>query len=164
MSQDFTTLLFRAERVAALLKAGGGRLAVSESSAGGLIAAALLAMPGASAYFLGGAVVYTRPSREAFLGVGHDGMQGIRSASEPYAQLCARAARDRLGAEWGLAETGAAGPAGNAYGDAPGHACFAVAGPREAVVTLETGGADRLANMFAFAHGALELLERQLRA
>jgi nicotinamide mononucleotide (NMN) deamidase PncC len=86
-------------------------------------------------------------------------MAGMRSASEPFARLLAQRIRQNLGATWGLAETGAAGPAGNRYGDAPGHACIAVAGPVSAVFTLETGSADREANMWAFAQRALELLE-----
>jgi nicotinamide mononucleotide (NMN) deamidase PncC len=82
----------------------------------------------------------------------------MRSASEPYAQLIARRVREKLGATWGLCETGASGPSGNRYGDAPGHACIAVSGPVEAVITLETGSADREANMWTFAQRAVELL------
>jgi nicotinamide mononucleotide (NMN) deamidase PncC len=90
-------------------------------------------------------------------------MAGMRSASEPYALLLARRVREKLGATWGLSETGASGPAGNRYGDAPGHACIAVAGPVEAVITLETASAEREANMWRFARRALELLEACLR-
>jgi len=136
---------------------------VSESSAGGLIAAALLEVPGASRYFLGGRVVYTAAAREALLGIGQAEMAGMRSASEPYAQLAARTIRQRLGATWGLAETGAAGPTGNRYGDAAGHACLAVSGRTDAVRTLETGSSDRSANMHAFALAALALLDGALR-
>lgn len=132
---------------------------MAESSAGGLINAALVAVPGASAYYLGGAVIYTGPGRKALLGITPQDMTGMRSASEPFARLLAERVRRNLGATWGLAETGAAGPSGNRYGDAPGHACFAVAGPVEAVITLETGSADREANMGAFTRRALALLE-----
>src|SRR2546428_12878706 len=110
-------------------------LAVAESSAGGLISAALLSIPGASAYFMGGAVIYTQAARRAFLAVPDEAMQGIRSSSEPYALLKARTAREKLGTTWGLSETGAAGPTGNRYGDKSGHACIAGAGPGEAVIT-----------------------------
>jgi nicotinamide-nucleotide amidase len=151
-----------AGRVAARLIERRETIVVSESSAGGLISAALLAIPGASRYFLGGAVVYTAAAREALLGITSDEMQGIRSASEPYAQLLARTARTRLGASWALAETGATGPTGNRYGDAAGHACLAVNGGRELVRTLETGSPDREANMHAFAVAALTLLESAL--
>lgn len=149
--------------IAARLKERGQTVAVAESSAGGLINAALVAVPGASAYYLGGGIIYTRASREALLGIGVAEMGGLRSASEPYAQLVARRVRERLGATWGLAETGASGPTGNRYGDAPGHACFAVSGPVELLTTLETGSADREANMGRFARAALELLLTAMR-
>ena len=156
-------LLPLGEAVASLLKSRGETVAVSESSCGGLLSAVLVAVPGASAYFLGGAVVYTLVSRRGLMGVSDEQMRGLRSASEPYAQLMARTARARLDATWGLAETGASGPTGNRYGDAAGHACLAVAGPVERVMTLETGSAARAGNMRAFSRAALELLHEALR-
>lgn len=153
------SILPAAGRLGERLKKRDTTIAVSESSTGGLISAALLAQPGASAYFLGGAVVYTAAARQGLLGIGPAEMAGIRSASEPYALLAARTIRARLGAEWGLAETGAAGPAGNRYGDPAGHACLAVVGPVERVITLRTGSADRVANMRAFALALLALAE-----
>jgi len=149
--------------VAALLKQRGQTIAVAESSAGGLINAALVAVPGASAYYLGGAVIYTKVGRKEIMGIGSLDVKGMRSASEPYAQLLARRVREKVGATWGLSETGASGPTGNSYGDAPGHACIAVSGPVEAVITVETGSADREANMREFARRALALLESCLR-
>jgi nicotinamide-nucleotide amidase len=149
--------------VGALLKERRQTLAVAESSAGGLINAALVAVPGASAYYLGGGIIYTGAGRAALLGITAQDMAGMRSASEPFAQLLAQRVRANLGATWGLSETGASGPAGNRYGDAPGHACIAVSGPVEAVLTLETGSAEREANMWAFARKALELLEACIR-
>ena len=149
--------------VGALLKERKQTLAVAESSAGGLINAALVAVPGASAYYLGGAIVYTLKGRSALLGLTAQDMANIRSASEPVAQLLARRVRENLGATWGLSETGASGPSGNRYGDAPGHACIAVSGPVEAVITLATGSADREANMWTFARAAIELLESCMR-
>lgn len=151
-------LLPLAERTAALLQDRRETIAVAESSAGGLIAAALLAVPGASAYFVGGAVIYTRTARAALLGIADAQLAGIRPATQPYALLLARTVRERHGAAWGLAETGATGPAGNRYGDAAGHACLAIAGPAERAITFETGSPDRRANMRAFARRALELL------
>lgn len=150
-------------RVAALLVKRKETLAVAESSAGGLINAALVAVPGASAYYLGGCIVYTEASRTGLLSITREEMKGKRSASEPYAELAARRVREKLGATWGLCETGASGPTGNRYGDAPGHACIAVSGPVEKAITLETRSADREANMHAFAARALELLESCLR-
>ena len=143
----------------ALLKQRKESLAIAESSAGGLINAALVAVPGASEYYLGGCIVYTRPGRSALLNLTKEDMAGIRSASEPFALLLARRVRQSLGATWGLAETGAAGPIGNRYGDPAGHACFAVAGPVEKTVTLKTWSADREANMWAFTRRAIDLLE-----
>lgn len=155
-------LLPKAERLGALLKARQETVGVAESSSGGLVSAALLSVPGASAYFQGGAVVYTQGARAALLFVTPDQMQGIRSASKPYALLLARTMRERLGATWGVAETGAAGPDGNRYGDAPGHACIAVSGPTERVATVETRHGDRVANMRAFALALLDLLAEAL--
>ncbi len=142
-----------------LLKSKGHTLAVAESSTGGLISAALLAVPGASAFFLGGGVIYTLEARRALLALPDDALVGIRPSTEAYALLLARTVRERLGATWGLAESGAAGPAGNRYGDPPGHSCVGLAGPVEKALTLETGKADREANMWAFARAALRLLE-----
>ncbi len=157
------TLLLVAERVGNLLKARKETLCISESSAGGLISAALLAVPGASAYFLGGAVVYTREARTELLGLTREELAGVPPSTEAYALVLARGARARLGTTWALAEIGATGPTGNRYGYAAGHACFAVVGPREASVTLETGNGDRIGNMRRFGVGALELLEQTLK-
>ena len=151
-----------AEQIAGQLIARKQTIAVAESSTGGLISASLLAVPGASAYFLGGGVIYTRDARRALMDIPDDAMKGIRSASEPYAQLLARQIRGRLSTDWGLSETGAAGPTGNRYGDAAGHSCLAVAGPQHEVITLETASGDRAANMQAFAAAALELLLKNL--
>jgi len=151
-----------AEQVAAKLIARRETIAVAESSTGGLIAASLLAVPGASAYFLGGAVVYTRDARRVLMDISDEAMKGIRSASEPYAKLLAEQARRRFSTDWGLSETGATGPTGNRYGDAAGHSCMAVAGATTSVMTLETGSNDRQANMQEFAKTALGLLLRSL--
>ncbi|MBR0691959.1 CinA family protein [Bradyrhizobium lablabi] len=151
-----------AEQVAAKLIANKQTISVAESSTGGLISASLLAVPGASAYFLGGGVIYTRDARRVLMDISNDAMRGIRSASEPYAQLLAQQIRQRLATDWGLSETGATGPTGNRYGDAAGHSCMAIAGPRQQVITIETGSNNRQANMRAFARAALELLLQNL--
>jgi len=151
-------LLPLAERIAASLITRKQTIAIAESSTGGLVAAALLAVPGASAYFLGGAVVYTKSSRAALLGIGDAEMKGLRPATEDYSLLIARLVRERHSATYGFGEAGAAGPFGNRYGDPAGHTCMAVAGPTERAITLRTGNADRLANMDAFAKRSLELL------
>ncbi|HPA39962.1 MAG TPA: CinA family protein [Phenylobacterium sp.] len=148
------------ESVGLSLKRRGETVAVAESSSGGLISAALLGMVGASAYYLGGGVIYTAKARFSLLELPREAVAGMRSASEPYALLLARTVRERFGATWGISETGAAGPTGNPYGDAAGHTCIAISGPLEFATTLETGESDRLANMDAFAAAALELLRK----
>jgi nicotinamide mononucleotide (NMN) deamidase PncC len=121
-------------------------------------------LPGASAYFLGGAVVYTQVARRALLDLPDISTLGMRASTEPYALLLARTTRQRFSATWALAESGATGPAGNRYGDAPGHSCIAVAGRTERAITLETGSSDRLGNMHAFTAAALDLLADRLAA
>jgi PncC family amidohydrolase len=147
-----------AEKVAAILTERKQTVAIAESSTGGLISAALVAVPGASAYFLGGAVVYTRQSRRLLLDVPDAALDGIRPSTEPYALLMARTAQKQFSATWALAETGATGPAGNRYGDPAGHSCIAIAGLAEQAMTLETGKSDRLENMHAFTTAALNFL------
>lgn len=146
-----------AEKVGAILKARKQTVTIAESASGGLISAALLAVPGASAYFVGGGVFYTRQVLLALRDTDADRINGMRGATEEWALLLARSLRERTTAVWGLGETGAAGPAGNRYGDSAGHACFAVTGPVERTRAIETGSSDRVANMHAFAAAALEL-------
>ena len=155
---SFEELLPVASRIAERLIARHETVSVAESSAAGLISAALLAVPGASAYFLGGTVVYTRGARTTLLAIPESALEGIRPSTEAYAQLLARACRERLDTTWAIGETGATGPTGNRYGDAAGHACLAVAGPTEKAITLETAEAERVGNMYAFALGGLKLL------
>jgi nicotinamide-nucleotide amidase len=159
---DLHDLDARAERIAALLKERRETVAIAESSTGGLISAALLGVAGASAYFVGGAVVYTQTARRALLDIPDAAMAGMRASTEPYALLLARTARTRHATGWAVAETGATGPTGNRYGDAAGHSCIAVVGASERAITLETGSGDRRANMLAFAAAALDLLEKAL--
>ena len=150
-------LVAQAERVAALLRARNETVAVAESSAGGLSTAALLAVPGASAWCLGGTVIYTKQGWQALRDFDERVLGGFRSATEGNALVRARFIRTRMEASWGIGETGAAGPTGNRYGDPAGHACLAVSGARERAVTLRTGSAARLENMQAFARAALQL-------
>ncbi len=149
--------------VGAMLKERQENIGIAESSCGGLISAALVAVPGASAFYLGGGVSYTQSSRQGLMGIVESQMTGLRPSTEEYALLNARAMQQMLGATWAVGETGASGPTGNRYGDASGHACIAVVGPVERAITVETGSADREANMWAFAVAALELLESCIR-
>lgn len=158
-----TELARLAAAVAERLIERGETVAVAESSAGGLISSALLAMPGASKFYAGGAVVYTARARLTLLDIPQKAMDGLRSASEPYALLLARVIGKNLKATWGLSETGAAGPEGNRHGDAAGHVCLAVVGAgQEVSLTVETGVEDRESNMRSFAEQALALLLRTL--
>ena len=159
------SLLPIAEKIAARLIERRETIAIAESSTGGLIARLCSLCPALSAYFVGGAVVYTKVAR---VGAArhrrcrHGGPAARRP--KPYSLLIARRVRERHGTTWGLGETGATGPKGNRYGDAAGHTCMAVAGPIERSITLETGSADRRANMDAFAKRALELLAEAISA
>ena len=155
-------LISHAQIIAQYLTRNQETVAVAESSAGGLISAALLEVPGASAYFLGGAVAYTRQAREALLQVPAEALAGITPSTEAYALLLARTARERLGASWGLAETGTAGPTGSRYGFNAGRVCVAISGPVEKTLLIETGHGDRSLNMSAFAAAALGLLAEAL--
>ena len=163
MLQD---LLPQAERIAAKLKARNETIGIAESSTAGMISAALLAIPGASAYFMGGAVVYTRISRAELLRVTEAelaAMTGITPSTEPYATLFARKIKERLGTTWSLGETGTAGPTGSRYGHNAGHSCVAVIGPSgERAITIETGKSDRVDNMRTFSIEALDLLEKAI--
>ena len=150
--------------IAAILIDRGETICVAESSAGGLISASLLAVAGASSYFVGGGVIYTHKARKSFLPDAGDALSGIRSASEPYASWLAETLCGHLGTTWALAETGAAGPSGNSYGDKAGHSCFAVCGPRKSVVTIETNLTERQENMWLFTHAGLDLLRETVES
>ncbi len=152
-----------AASVGGLLKEKGHTIAVSESSCGGLLSASLVSIPGASAYYVGGAIIYTRASQKGLLSVPDEAMEGLRASTEEYALLNGRKIREALGTTWALSETGASGPTGNRYGDASGHACIAVVGPVERAITVETGDTDREANMWAFARAAFDLLEQSVQ-
>jgi PncC family amidohydrolase len=154
----FEELVPLAEQVAVALRQRNETVAVGESSTGGLISAALLAVPGASAYFLGGAVVYTRQARSALLGIGDADMRDMRASTEQYALLLARTTRQRFGSSWAIGESGAAGPTGNRYGDRAGHCCMAVVGGSERAQTVETELGDRGRNMRLFAEAGLRML------
>lgn len=147
--------------IGALLKEKGATVAVAESSAGGLISASLLVVPGASAYFLGGGVVYTRTARRALLDLPEEVIT-MNAGSEEYALILARAVRDRFEADWGLCETGATGPTGSRYGHDAGVAAIAVTGPVTKKQRVDTGHNDRMKNMEEFGLELLKLFEAAL--
>lgn len=151
-----------AARAAERLIARKETVAVAEGSCGGLISAALLAVPGASAYYVGGTVIYTLAASRALVAGAVPVPPNLRGASEPFARYLAESIALRLETTWGIGEGGAAGPSGNRYGDPSGHAWFAVHGPRSATRHLLTGDDDRERNMVAFAVAALQLFVDQL--
>jgi nicotinamide-nucleotide amidase len=156
-------LLTTARQAGDLLVQRGETVGVAEGSCGGLVSAALLAVPGASAYYRGGAVIYTAAAVRGLLGDAVPRPEPLRGASEPFARWLAEEVAADLGSTWGIGEGGATGPSGNPYGDPPGHCWTAVHGPSPATRHLLTGDDDRTSNMTAFATAALELLVDQLR-
>lgn len=143
---------------ATLLKSNATTIAVTESSTGGLISAALLAVPGASAYYAGGSVVYTLPSRKEILGIRREDVDGLEPLTEAMVLQFAMRARAQLDTTWGIAELGVAGPTGARYGHPPGISVIGIDGPTQATLTIETGSADREENMWLFTQQALTFL------
>jgi PncC family amidohydrolase len=159
------TLLPLAEDIAARLKARGQTVAVSESSTGGLVSAALLSVPGASAYFLGGAVVYTKKAREVLIDLPAEALaaaKGQKPLSEAFVMLLAQAFRQQFSSTWAIAEIGATGPTGSRYGDPAGTSCIALVGPSGESITITTGDDYRVSNLGALAAAGLGLLRRHL--
>lgn len=151
----------------ASLKAAQQTIAVVDGATGGLISASLLAMPGASAFYLGGGVIYTLKGRRIVLEHPPGSLRGLTSATETYAVAQAELIRARYGADWGIAETGASGGGSvHPLGVASGRSAVAVAGPNGITASrlVETGSNDRLANMQAFTVAALGLLRDTLAA
>ena len=146
------------KEVSDVLKARGETIAVAESTTGGLISARLLSMPGASAYFLGGTMIYSRVSRKVFLDASAEKLHGVKPLTEEMAQFFAKEVREKLKATWGISELGIAGPTGSAYGYEPGNSVIAVSGPIEAAVRINTGHNDRVRNMEEFTDCACQLL------
>ena len=149
--------------IAELLIDRGDTVSVAESSTGGLISANLLSVPGASAYFQGGSVVYTRASRREFLDLDRDRVSRLKPLTEEMVAEFALAAREKLNTTWGIAELGAAGPAGTPYGHDAGVSVVAISGPRSISSTTRTSEDDRHRNMLAFTEAGLRLFRRALQ-
>jgi nicotinamide-nucleotide amidase len=149
--------------IAKILIDRGETVSVAESSTGGLIAANLLAVPGASAYFQGGSVVYTLASRRAFLDLDRERLRELKPLTETMVAEFARAAAAKLDTTWGIAELGAAGPAGTPYGHGPGISVIGVWGPNTINTTIQTNDDDRQRNMLAFAEAGLLLFKQALQ-
>jgi len=158
--EEFNTM---AARIAEALKARREKIAVIDGATGGLISASLLTVPGALKFYVGGGVLYSFVARDVLLGLDRSAYEGMASATESYALLQARAVRERFGAAWGVAETGAAGSSVHPLGIASGRSCVALVGPGiEVVRTTETQSDDRIANMQTFTRAALTLLVETL--
>jgi PncC family amidohydrolase len=149
-------LIQQARQIGDTLRERGETVAVAEGSAGGLVSAALLSIPGASAYYVGGTVIYTVAASRAWMAGAVEVPAGMRGATEAFAGYLATSVRLKVGTTWGIGEAGAAGPA-NPYGDPAGHSWLAIDGPRAATRNVLTGLDDRLDNMVAFASAALQL-------
>jgi PncC family amidohydrolase len=146
------------KNVSDALKARGETIAVAESTTGGLISARLLSIPGASAYFMGGTIIYTRISRKVFLDASAEKLHGVQPLTEEMAMFFAKEVREKLETTWGIAELGIAGPTGSSYGYEAGNSVIAVSGSVEAAVRINTGHNDRVRNMVEFTDRACELL------
>lgn len=153
-----------AQEIARLLSERRQTVAVAESSSGGLISAALLSVPGASAYFLGGGVLYTLVSRARLAGIPQDQLAGYRGPSAEGVSALADTLRERLEATWGLGESGVAGPTPGRYRPNAGYTVIAVVGPVRRAEVVETGLSDREANMVEFTTRALRLFLEALRS
>ncbi|MEM6494398.1 MAG: CinA family protein [Pseudomonadota bacterium] len=156
----------QALRIATALRARGERIAVADGATGGLIMASLLTVPGALDFFKGGGVVYSLKARNVLFDLPREAYDGMTSATEDYALLQARAIRDQMGADWGIAESGSVGGSSHPTGAPSGRSAVAIAAPSDMFVTctIETHSEDRIENMFAFTRNALEALEDALDA
>lgn len=144
------------------LQARGETLAVAESMTGGLLAARLTAIAGASGAFLGGATAYSAMAKTSLLGVPADLLAAEGTVSEATSRVLAEAVRAKVGATWGLGLTGNAGP--GAEGDAPiGTVFIALAGPGGTESRTYALPGDRVDVQLRATAWALDLLRRTLR-
>ncbi len=141
--------------IAAILTAAHETLSVAESSAGGLISACLLSIPGASSFFVGSSVLYSYRIREEIVGMGKEEHR-IYGGSTPELILeVALRFRERIGTDWVIGEGGAAGPSKSPYGHNAGYTALAIAGPISRAKSIETGRSDRIENMAEFSTALL---------
>jgi len=114
------------EQVASLLTQSGRTVAVAESCTGGLMSARLTELAGSSAYFLGGAVVYSNEAKAALAGVDPELIERFGAVSTEVADALAAGAAARFGADVGIGITGIAGPGGGSEDKPVGTVCFSV--------------------------------------
>lgn len=136
----------------------GRTLAVAESCTGGTIAARFTAMPGASAYFRCGVVAYSNEAKRDLLGVDTEALARYGAVSEQVARQMAEGVRRVAGADYGVATTGIAGPAGGSPEKPVGTVWIAVATPSGTTAVVKRCGTDRgqiVDRASAFAIGLL---------
>lgn len=145
-------------------RAAGLSIATAESCTGGLVAAALTDIPGASDLFLEGVVTYSNAAKMRLLGVRADTLDAHGAVSEEVARQMAEGARARAGSALGVATTGIAGPGGSDH-KPEGRVCFALAGPAGTISeTREFGPRGRAQVRTAATDHALDLLRRAAEA
>jgi nicotinamide-nucleotide amidase len=150
-----------AEQVVQRLTAAPHTVATAESLTGGLLCAALVAVPGASAAVLGGVVAYAADVKTGVLGVPADVVSRHGTVAPETAAAMAERVRMLLGSDWGVATTGVAGP-GQVEGKPVGTVHVAVAGPRGATTTSIRSAGDREQVRAAAVAAALRLLADRL--
>ena len=153
-----------AGRLGELLRARGLRIAVAESCTGGLLGAALTAVPESSDYVLGGVIAYANEVKTALLGVDPGLLAEHGAVSEEVARAMAEGVRARLGADVGAGITGVAGPAADSAAKPAGLVWVAVAGPEGGVRAVRlSDDQGREGNRAAAVHAALRLALEMLR-
>lgn len=115
--------------VGRLLAQSSRWLAVAESCTGGLLAHRITNVPGSSAYFRQGWVVYSNEAKVKELGVDPGLLAAYGAVSEPVARAMAAGAKERSGADYAVAVTGIAGPGGGSEQKPVGFVCFGLAHP-----------------------------------
>ena len=140
------------------LKTRGATVVTAESCTGGTIAQMLVAHPGSSAYFLGGAVTYGNDLKKKLLGVRLGTMKKHGAVSEQTVTEMAEGARKKLGGDYAIAVSGVAGPGGGTEEKPVGTIWLAVAGPAGTRTKLLRAGKDRKRNITYAAHAGLNLL------
>jgi len=162
MTDEQTNLV---KKISAILTAAHEKLAVAESSAGGLVSACLLSVPGASSFFVGGSVLYSYQIRKQIVQMGKEEHRKYGGSTPELILDLALKFREKMGTDWVIGEGGAAGPSKSPYGHNAGYTALAVAGPINRTRTMETGKSDRIENMSEFATALLrfflEVLEER---
>ena len=150
--------------LAAALVQRGQTLAVAESCTGGALGAALVARPGASAYFLGGVQAYANAAKVSMLGVPHGMIAAHGAVSEPVARAMAEGVRQRMGSDFGVSVTGVAGPGGGTPEKPVGLVFISCAGPNGTVCSQHRFGRDRARNQGMSLRAACQLALEQCGA